>query len=531
MRVYTDHAAQAAIDKRIQTLLRQRNTYAAISKLPNETMAHIFNTCRAQSLTTHAATRVLLSLLAICSHWRHIALDSAPLWARISLDQAPSWATAMVRMSKNAPLSVECSQWTYYGNPRVFAILNILAAETHRLENLTLHAGRPDISSLVSRFLPPNGDSRAPLLRSLVVEAHPPGNHGLEPPLFRFWTDLRSLRTLRLRDFLPADVAIPHMPVLTELKVFAERTGHRLSISWVANILRQTPLIEHVEIGIISSPNTTTMTVPCPIHLPHLSRLMVVFEYLQASKLLTYLKLPPSTHVYLRFRNEEEDPTLQMGIGGTLNRDPPTQALEHFLSYIILPNIELLNVCVMGNNRGSGADYQLNFRHSTDTHPMPGMKFVIERFPSSARQHINLAELLPLTKILDLTLFGLEDNDIPAWLHILPSLIHLESICINRVNSLPILATLAPIPSESDYASHSDSLCLPNPDLASIWLYEDRTSPNTMGAMLDQVIQVCERRNECGGPRLLVSIHSPHVIYEYLEPLEECAELEWDVAG
>ncbi|KAJ8507702.1 hypothetical protein ONZ45_g9952 [Pleurotus djamor] len=555
MHVYPGHAAQAAIDdeidackKRIQTLLKQRNTYAAVSKLPNEIIAHIFNTCHAataQSPTSHTATRLLLSISAVCSHWRHIALGSAQLWARISLDQAPSWATTMVQRSKSAPLTVDCPPRAYHSNPRLNALLTVLAAETHRFEKLFLYADRAGILSMVSRFLSPNDDPRAPLLRSLSLEAQIQGQHILEPPymISRLWTDLRSLRTLRLHGVLLMDVAIPHMPVLARLEIYAERAGHRLSISWAVTLLRQTPLVEHVHIGTISSgDDETAMTDPHPnpIHLPHLVHLTLLFEYFKESKLLTYLRFPNSTCVHLSYDNEEDDPSLQVDINpATPHRDLPTQPLELLISHIISPNSMPIDVEMAISNIGGGtAEYELAVQSQSGadtTHSL--FSLIIERFPWSMRQHTNLAGSLPLDKIRNLSIFGLENGDISAWSYILPSLIHLESISLDRVTILRSLAIPDPaVPSsEPDYYDYDpDPACLSNPDFVTIDVYEDLTVPDK-GTMVDEIIQVWQRRNRVGGPIVHVNIHDPHVPSEELERLAAYARVDWyqaeEVAG
>ncbi|KAJ8516024.1 hypothetical protein ONZ45_g6638 [Pleurotus djamor] len=548
MPVYTDHAAQQAIDdevkecqERIRTLLTRRNSYAAISHLPNEIMAQIFTACRAESPTPRKTSRILLTISAVCSHWRHIALGAPCLWSMLSLDEAPYLTLTLARRSKSAPLTVNCPAGAYNRrDQRLNILLAILVEETHRFEDVVFHTDVTDIFSLVSLLLPTNDDLRAPLLRSLVLEAHTYAS--AEPPsphmLARFWTDLRSLRTLRLRHTLPMEVAISHMPALTWLSIHVAsvRTGHahqhQLSTSWVLSILRQTPLIEHVDISTISSGDpTTSSTIPPtlstpnstdPIDLPLLTSLALTFTSIEDSKVVKYITFPSSTCVSLTYDNDNDDPGLQVGVS-TATPSQPIQTLKGIisrLSHLVFSNTdtdthththtatdpEFIDLYMSIHEVERLDDSEFEMEVSASSVGRSRLYFVLQRFPSSTRRHANLVGALQLDRIRDLTLYGLGEEDVVGWCGVLSSLVNLKSMMLDRVGVLRGLApsTASSSTSNSNITSTSTNSHLPTPDLKTLVIHQDPTAtPEDWSTF----IQTCRLRSHHSAPKLDIKIH------------------------
>ncbi|KAF8882567.1 hypothetical protein BD779DRAFT_1648061, partial [Infundibulicybe gibba] len=150
------------LEKRKAELLDLISTHkAAISPLrsfPPELLARIFTEFVAMAEwcgTSHQIFSPFL-LMAICSRWRRIALDTPRLWTRIL--GAPPMIDSWITRSKELPLDLELDLASSYSYP----ILKALIPHSHRWEHVDFSLGLD--SSILARVR-----NRLPSLKKLTL--------------------------------------------------------------------------------------------------------------------------------------------------------------------------------------------------------------------------------------------------------------------------------------------------------------------------------------------------------------------------
>ncbi|TFY58206.1 hypothetical protein EVG20_g8238 [Dentipellis fragilis] len=148
-----------------------RNTTVAISVLPPEILANIFERCAENEpmLSPHrhsVRTQRLgwVKITHVCRFWRGTALEHPSLWATISFS-LPQCTQELVVRSRSAPVILEYFA-TDNGHRGVIAqIRNVGAQCASRISRIRLRLPEADLTPLVSIIL-----HRMPLLKSLTLE-------------------------------------------------------------------------------------------------------------------------------------------------------------------------------------------------------------------------------------------------------------------------------------------------------------------------------------------------------------------------
>ncbi|KAJ8515401.1 hypothetical protein ONZ45_g7177 [Pleurotus djamor] len=422
--------------KIVCALRTRRNTFAAISKLPNEIIAEIFIACRTlREIFNHTPSAIIL----VCTAWRDIALSTPQVWSHISFEDPNSISRSLVH-SKKEPLTVECDAYHFYGFEQRHP-MRLLARETYRFEELRIRGPGYDTSRMAAQFFQKDGSPSAPLLQKLSIQVDV-GRDGDEDSMIpwimtSFWKDLTAVRSMTLLRILP--ISTPYLPSLRHLTIDVSSEGRFLSIPWVIQLLRNAPLLENVTIGKISSDHPISLTPPLPIAIPLLGlrTIKLKLKYLQESKLLSYLQIPDTANVDIEFQ----------GCGDTRKIQENISHLRRFISTRFPPDSSLDVRVVMAAFTDDDYTLTVGTNASTDQ-----FQLRIMDFPSPLRREDNIVTSLPLGAIHNLRFWGsMDDEEGQAWSKLLPFLVHLRSVHTDRVEILRLL--VGPEPSSPNITS------------------------------------------------------------------------------
>ncbi|KAJ8481929.1 hypothetical protein ONZ45_g15135 [Pleurotus djamor] len=504
-----DIEAQAAIDKEIskyKALIRElsarRNTHNAISKLPNEILSRIHVEYKAladtelrmkrgtwasrDAKTTREATRdyldSLLNVMRVCSLWRQVALDTATLWSTLPLDKS-AWVTKMFQRSKQSPLTLigpvgKLSSLSKSPSDILSAVMN--AAPRFQDVDITL---RPvDVHSRIPACLFPKSTEKmrreVPLLRtckiaydtSVDTDGVPHDHFDYQPRTFRFpWIQLTSLQSLSLRNLSP--VAVPPMPSLTHLVLEIDHyiNSYFLRVPQIIDILRNTPVVENIMVSCVSTDEPSAITPSDPntslIQLPYLRELHMNSVYLQESVLFTYLDTPALEQTKISFYNDNDDPGIQPN--GDLSH------IQHLVTRSIPSDVNALRVSVdmpVRTASDTGDDDNIGYRLTVkgeNNHDLPILELYITAFPLSAHCTA-IFQSIPLAWITDLTFKRIEGH--AAWSRIIPQLVRLKHIAVDKSPTLSILGTAPELSSHGGMSINTNQNLtdVHNPELETI---------------------------------------------------------------
>ncbi|KAJ8503461.1 hypothetical protein ONZ45_g10842 [Pleurotus djamor] len=509
MAILTNFEAQHYVDEEIAKyqaiicdLRTRRNTYAAISQLPPEIISKIFVD---SNQGKQGVTRSLLNISSVCSLWRKICINTPHLWATISLAQ-PRWFSQMLHRSKSSPLTVYIPRCDRLSND--FAkMASALVPETSRFKDVGILYSSATIQLIHDSFLRPSFAFSAPLLQRLVIR---PGLYGDEKPprLFEeFWTDLVSIQSLALVGVFPRKIS--SMPSLTHLSIRVLGEGNPLTIWWLVDVLQNTPRIEFVEVGVLSSNSvtlldeSTSVAAPpelLPTSLPNLRSLRLAFKGLRESQIFSCLEMAAPITNQISFYNRDIPDEPGSSIAG----------LQAFVSSRI-PH-DASSLCVLNCNDYKG--YMLQVKENDDR-PML-INLSVTSLPSYHRR-IRLVSSLPLGKIYRLILRGdMGDNEALAWSDLLPSLIHLRVITVERVTVLRSIATSSPNVTLGE---------LSNLDLEEITINDDRSSTRRDW---DHFMRGCEVRQLLGKPIRQLRVERSGIPKVYMDHMARYVnEVQW----
>ncbi|KAJ8515629.1 hypothetical protein ONZ45_g6968 [Pleurotus djamor] len=485
--------------KIIYGLRKRRNTFAAISKLPNEIMAKIFVACQ----TLFKRVRLTRStIILVCTAWKDIAMNTPQFWSLISFWE-PRYIRQSLVLSKKTPLTVTCDISCLSSIGDVF---DLVCDETYRFEELVLHGRRADASNLTSHIFRENPNPRAPLLRHLVITIDPSqttGNNRSPLILTSFWGDLTALRSMMLRNVLPGSVV--YLPSLTDLKIDVSKKGKYLSITWAAELLRNMPMLENATLGKISSKHPLELPHPpeSPIPLPKLCRIQLNMKCLMESKLLDHLQIPDAAIVGMKFLASGDENEVEESISHLRrffsSRFPEDASLEVRVDVDI--GLDQIYYGVYNSGR--------QFTNLT-----------ITRFPSWLRWENNLLTSLPLSAIHHLRLEGdMGDDEALAWSNFLPHLTQLKKITSWKVGVLRLLA--GPDPSSPNVTTADFS----NLELETIDLNGDSNADDSHWITF---ISICQTRFELGRPINKVCIRGCTILKRRLRQLAWYTEVDCD---
>ncbi|KAJ8462339.1 hypothetical protein ONZ45_g17969 [Pleurotus djamor] len=290
----------------IRRLKLQRNDLSAAHNLPSDFISVIATNYKELNVFTGPGS--WLNILSICARWRRMILDLPHFWATISLDDMP-FIEIMLKRSRQAPLSLHHMLAPPFSVDLFTTLRNLSNRSVPQSTNIDTNSITIDTDSLVHSvllilFIHQHLQALASIKtlrltqdvwqRNTTETLFFPerGSHQL---LSERMTSLRTLELINV--LLPID--IPPLPSLLNLVVSCPPSSYGLSLFWVSRILRQTPNIESIHLGILSkttlSETTDDEVDTYYISLPRLKFLDVVMEDLEGFKLFEVVDFPGQT--------------------------------------------------------------------------------------------------------------------------------------------------------------------------------------------------------------------------------------------
>ncbi|KAJ8456638.1 hypothetical protein ONZ45_g18642 [Pleurotus djamor] len=320
MPFFTDFAGQKRIDQQIleheaaiYQLKLQRNALSGAHNLPGDVLSIVATIYKELSLHTHRGS--WLNILAVCARWRGIIPNLPQFWATISSKDS-RFIDTMLRRSHQMPLRLHYrldhrlttfSIWNMFWEA-VAAVTS--TQQTHEIETMsvTYAVVYPPFSAKLRSVLQ-SSPTTARSIRSLrlVGEVTTPDDYFSTtlpaiPPTYHLESQIllesmTSLRSLELVDVLvPSD--IPPLPSLSTLNVSCSAEyWHGLSLQWVLSVLRHTPNVEFVTLGVLGFSHRPEVD-ELHISLPKLRTFNVETDELQSFKLFDHLDLGLHGHTH-----------------------------------------------------------------------------------------------------------------------------------------------------------------------------------------------------------------------------------------
>jgi hypothetical protein len=148
--------AQRLIDEETLDLNTRRNTYARISRLPNEVLIEIFATLR----VADDEVQLWHHVAYVCRHWRRVAQESATLWTSPPTD-LQEYTLLMLERSRTSPLEIEMRSNTFK------ATWAAILSNIGRIKSLNTSQSRSALNHCQRTLLALARE--APLLKPLVI--------------------------------------------------------------------------------------------------------------------------------------------------------------------------------------------------------------------------------------------------------------------------------------------------------------------------------------------------------------------------
>ncbi|KAJ8468308.1 hypothetical protein ONZ45_g17289 [Pleurotus djamor] len=450
-------------------------------------------------------------IMEVCSRWREITENTPQLWSLISL-MPPLLITESLERSKTVPLVVDFTDTFRMG---MLKLLPAVLLETYRFRELHIHWPRNSSSMFTSLFFPANLDPSAPRMKTLAIDVKGIiAAHRKAPKMMdRFWTQLISLRSMRLVNILPTTVN--PLPSLTHLDITTDDEGNCLSTQWVLQLLRSAPILESIKMGSISSNHPITLAHTNPITLPRLRNLDLKLKYLGESALFRDLRIPAVTTVSIDFQNDDDDDEAEGGvpyvcqfISGHFSTDIPHSL--HVKSYANADD-SCYKMIVTQENPVQGATKPTTFTLS------------IAHLPYEVHQDLRFIRLLPMENVRTLTLTGRMEYDHGlAWSNVLPLLTRVENVSVEKLSILRLIA--GPDPHSSTITNAEfNNLKLEKVEIA----YDYHAKPRDWSFFA----HLCKVRHEHGKAIPNVAIRESCILKRQLQEFEGYTEVEWDEEG
>ncbi|KAJ8455624.1 hypothetical protein ONZ45_g18894 [Pleurotus djamor] len=255
-RIRTDVLAHQAIDEQIHALKIRRNTYCAVSQLPDEILSRIFTFTKLDAEQTFGSMRKrhqwMSSTVHVCRAWRKIGLNHPSLWSCIDLP-APH-AMEMLFRSKSAPLQLLCkvpdetdsAEDNDRNQSEFWLPAEAAFADMSRIRDISVAGGTVHYSTLSRLFSlhihpsvqTPTPSSSSPRFETLSIHIH---DCITDPTPARLlpWGELKHLRYLLLLG-VPLPPVSPFMPHL-EFLIIGNTPKHPHSLTAILRLLNGTP--------------------------------------------------------------------------------------------------------------------------------------------------------------------------------------------------------------------------------------------------------------------------------------------------
>ena len=258
--------AQAIIDLTISdleevlsSLKRHRNGLSPIGRLSDDILGNIFTQCSLDSRSICDC----LTLTAVCSMWRSIALETPRMWSRVVVSESsPLLVDMCLRRSKATEVTIYLEGWVSSESwdavkphcDRISTIILEGDAAFHHLrapwfpqeerKPYSYHylEGEDDIPPIIEPAFP------VPALKTFIL--HSPSTMNISNHSFPPATHLQTLE-LSNTAFGDWETEFPDCPSLKALSIYFSNQGSWMGVSWPARhglsgILSRVPLIESV---------------------------------------------------------------------------------------------------------------------------------------------------------------------------------------------------------------------------------------------------------------------------------------------
>ncbi|EIW83227.1 hypothetical protein CONPUDRAFT_152261 [Coniophora puteana RWD-64-598 SS2] len=327
-------------------LRNRRNSLVAISKLPSEILAAIFQACAdtshgsARYSPVHVCSSPCLSWISatyVCRFWRSVALDHPTLWSQLPCFHR-RWTNEFLMRAKSAPLIIRAAAsasasvlWGPSGSVKT-ALAHI--AQTRELTLMV------PSKELLEQLLN-NVRAAAPTLESLLLKSSHNGfhvsNYAYHVPMQLFLGATPRLRRLSLYK-CNIDWNSPLLTNLTHLCISDIAPALRPSIDALAETLSRMPALEDLILedflSQVSPPTSPPQnhTRAISVKLPRLSRLHIHGSVTDAASVFSILRLTqPLEHLSLHCTHvgsPKQDFAALQPIIATLNHDSDTHPSE-----------------------------------------------------------------------------------------------------------------------------------------------------------------------------------------------------------
>ncbi|KAG6825674.1 hypothetical protein H0H92_002863, partial [Tricholoma furcatifolium] len=294
---------------------RVHNALTVTCRIPPELLSLIFEVIVEKSIQETPGTighyrsnlRWIPSICHICLHWREVAFHSPSLWSNIPID-FPQWAAEMLRLSKDAPLTIIYRDTLYSSSsaePTIsYALLtNILSSHAQRIRHLTLesraHVKRGvfeprDHWKSLERYteLFTLMEQPFPILERLEIILEESRNYDRI-------SDATINSSSRLKYLILQECGVTWNPAafsnITHFEISRIRGSMNPSALQLLDVLLHTPFLETLSISDI--PFTLSIDAPesqsiCPVRLDYLRDVRLSCDFFSAAFLIDRIHFP-----------------------------------------------------------------------------------------------------------------------------------------------------------------------------------------------------------------------------------------------
>lgn len=253
------------LQRQIHELKTRRNTYAPISKLPDDVLLEIF----ALTQIIYPDSQWYREVTHICRRWRDIAIDAPTLWTNPPL-LLHHFSILMLERSKSADLTIYMEYGTQYRT--IKKVLECIG----RIEKLELSLEMDLLDN--TRNLLASCRQPASRLRRLLLHCLSDDISWDSRLLFSLSTfcQLHLLRELEITNVI-FDWNILPLLNLKDLKIYDISSPSRISIQKLLDSLRQMPDLRRLHIplsqALLLAPSATEICSVARVKLPRLTHL------------------------------------------------------------------------------------------------------------------------------------------------------------------------------------------------------------------------------------------------------------------
>lgn len=255
-----------SMQEQILELKIRRNTYATISKIPDDVLLEVF----AFTQITYPESEWYREVTHVCRHWRYIAIEAATLWTNPPLQQH-DFAMLMLERSKLANLTIRIEHGL--PNKTMKEVLGCI----NRVETLEIRLEMNLLNTTYSQMM--TCGQQASRLRNFILHCLSDNTRWDSEELFvsSIFCKLHFLRQLSFTNII-FDWNILPLRNLVSLKFISTSLRTLVSMQKLLDTLRQMPHLESLQLPIhrslfLSPPSTTATSSAIQVMLPCLNHL------------------------------------------------------------------------------------------------------------------------------------------------------------------------------------------------------------------------------------------------------------------